>query len=99
MLLLAMAAAMPARAQSADSLTSRLERAISLFETGKRDQATREFQQFIDIYNRRGGNLSTRELLTVAIAVTYLGTNDPQYYRDAMTAYDRAIGADPGNME
>ena len=88
-----------AAAQGGDSLTVRLERAIDLFETGKRAEAAREFQRFIDIYNRRGGNLSTRELLTVAIAVTYLGTNDPQYYRDAMTAYDRAIGADPGNME
>ena len=86
-------------AQGTDSLSARLERAITLFETGKRDEASREFQRFIDVYNRRGGSLTTRELLTVAIAVTYLGTNDPQYYRDAMTAYDRAIGADPGNME
>jgi tetratricopeptide (TPR) repeat protein len=93
--------AVPARsaAQGADSLTIRLERAIDLFEAGRRSDATREFQHFIDIYNRRGGNLSTRELLTVAVAVTYLGVEDPQYYRDAMRAYDRAIGADPSNME
>jgi tetratricopeptide (TPR) repeat protein len=86
-------------AQGSDSLTVRLERAIDLYETGKRDAATREFQQFIDIYNRRGGNMSTHELLSVAIAVTYLGADDPQYYRDAMMAYDRAIAADPNNME
>ena len=88
-----------ALAQASDSLTVKLERAISLLEAGKRAEANREFQQFIDIYNRRGGSLSTRELLSVAIAVTYLGANDPQYYRDAMMAYDRAIGADPNNME
>ena len=91
--------AAPAMAQGNDSLALKLERAITLFETGKRDQASREFQGFIDLYNRRGGNLTTRELLSVAIAVTYLGTDDPQYYRDAMMAYDRAIGADPNNME
>ena len=98
-LVFACAAALPLGAQSTDSLTVKLERAITLFETGKRDQASRAFQEFIDVYNQRGGNLSTRELLSVAIAVTYLGADDPQYYRDAMTAYDRAISADPNNME
>ena len=96
---LVLLSATPALAQATDSLSLKLERAITLLETGKRDEATREFQQFIDMYNRRGGNLSARELLSVAIAVTYLGTDDPQYYRDAMLAYDRAISADPGNME
>ena len=91
--------AMPIAAQSPDSLTARLERAISLFESGQRVEANREFQEFIDIYNRRGGNLSARDLISVAIAVTYLGKDDPQYYRDAMAAYDRAIAADPSNLE
>ncbi|MGH7637456.1 MAG: tetratricopeptide repeat protein [Gemmatimonadaceae bacterium] len=98
-LVFACAAVLPLRAQSTDSLTVKLEHAITLFETGKRDQASRAFQEFIDVYNQRGGNLSTRELLSVAIAVTYLGADDPQYYRDAMMAYDRAISADPNNME
>lgn len=95
----ACATALPLRAQGTDSLTVKLERAITLFETGKREQASRAFQEFIDVYNQRGGNLSARELLSVAIAVTYLGVDDPQYYRDAMMAYDRAISADPDNME
>src|SRR5688572_25489861 len=78
---------------------TRLERAISLFESGKRAEANRAFQEFIDVYNGRGGTLSTSDLLAVAIAVTYLGKDDPQYYRDAMAAYDRAIAADPANLE
>lgn len=94
-----LAVAHPLRAQAVDSLTARLERAIGLFQSGKRAEATREFREFIEIYNARGGNITTRELISVAIAVTYLGTDDPQYYKDAMAAYDRAIAADPTNME
>ena len=95
----AVLAATPAAAQAPDSLTTRLERAIGLFESGKRAEANRAFQEFIDLYNRRGGTLSSADIISVAIAVTYLGKDDPQYYRDAMAAYDRAIAADPGNME
>jgi len=88
-----------AQAGGADSLSMRLVKAVSLFESGKRAEATREFREFIEIYNRRGGNLTSRELISVAIAVTYLGVGDPQYYKDAMTAYDRAIASDPANLE
>ena len=66
------AAAAPLAAQGSDSLMTRLERAISLFESGKRAEANRAFQEFIDVYNGRGGTLSTSDLLAVAIAVTYL---------------------------
>jgi tetratricopeptide (TPR) repeat protein len=98
-LLCAALSAAAASAQGTDSLTARLERAIALFESGKRVEADREFREFVEIYNRRGSSLTTRELISVAVAVTYLGTNDAQYYRDAMTAYDRAIAADPTNLE
>ncbi len=89
----------PLRAQAVDSVTARLERAIVLFQSGKRAEATRAFREFIETYSARGGTLTTRELISVAIAVTYLGADDPQYYKDAMAAYDRAIAADPTNME
>ncbi len=94
-----MALVSPLSAQGADSLGARLQRAIGLYERGNRAEATQEFQEFIDIYNRGGGNLSSRDLVHVAVAVTYLGKTDPQYYRDAMAAYDRAIAVDPSNLD
>lgn len=97
--LLAAPRAAPLAAQASDTLGRRLERAVELFQAGRRAEATRAFQEFIDIYNRRGGTLSTNDLLSVAVAVTYLGADDPDYYRDALRAYDRAIAADPTNME
>jgi tetratricopeptide (TPR) repeat protein len=100
LLILAIVVAMPsAAAAQSDTLTTRLERAITLHERGSRDQAASEFQRFIDIYNRDGARLSSRDLVAVARAVTYLGADDPQLFRDALKAYDRAIAADPNNLD
>jgi tetratricopeptide (TPR) repeat protein len=87
-----------ARAQS-DTLTSRLEAAITLHERGNREQAARQFQRFIDVYNTEADRLSSRDLVAIARAVTYLGSADHQLFRDALRAYDRAIAADPNNLD
>ncbi|HMA22814.1 MAG TPA: tetratricopeptide repeat protein, partial [Gemmatimonadaceae bacterium] len=34
-----------------------------------------------------------------ATAVEYLGANDPQLFKDALKAFDRALGADPANAD
>ena len=83
----------------ADSLTRRLEAAIRLHERGERAAATREFGRFIDIYNAGAARLTSQELVAVAVACTYLGIDDPQLYKDALTAFDRAIAVDPRNVD
>jgi tetratricopeptide (TPR) repeat protein len=82
-----------------DSLTRSLHAAIDRYERGERETALREFRRFIDVYNAAGGRLTSAELVAVAIACTYLGVEDPQLFRDALTAYDRAIAADPANLD
>jgi tetratricopeptide (TPR) repeat protein len=83
----------------ADSLTKRVERAIQQWDRGDRDGANREFQTYIDIYNTRANSLKSSEFVAVARAVTFLGVDDPQLFKDALRAYDRAIAADPDNMD
>ena len=82
-----------------DTLTARLEAAIRLHERGNREQAAQEFRRFVAIYNAGADRLSSRDLVAVARAVTYLGAEDPQMFRDALRAYDRAIAADPNNLD
>ncbi len=82
-----------------DSLTRRLEAAVKLWDRGERDAANREFQSFIDIYNARADRLSSAQFVAVARAVTYLGVDDPQLFKDALKAYDRAIAGDPDNVD
>lgn len=82
-----------------DTLTARLEAAIKVHERGDRAQAAREFQRFTALYNAGADRLSSRELVAVARAVTYLGADDPQLFKDALRAYDRAIAADPSNLD
>src|SRR5207342_1288025 len=56
--------------------------------------------RFIDIYNAVGGaNLSSDDLVAVATAVEYLGVNDPQLFKDAMKAFDRALASDGENTD
>jgi tetratricopeptide (TPR) repeat protein len=89
--------ALPLRAQG-DSLTVRVNAAVKQYERGERDAANRVFQTFIDIYNSQSDRLTSTELAAVAVAVTYLGVSDPQLFKDALKAYDRAIAADPNNL-
>ncbi|MEK7401187.1 MAG: tetratricopeptide repeat protein [Gemmatimonadota bacterium] len=83
----------------ADSLTRRVEAAVTQYDRGDREGANREFQTFIDIYNARADRLTSAEFVAVARAVTYLGVDDPQLFKDALKAYDRAIAADPANLD
>ena len=61
-----------------DSLDARLNLAVLRWERGEHDAALREFDGFIDVYNRsRGRDLTSQELTAVATAVKYLAVDDP----------------------
>lgn len=92
------AQAKPAPAGS-DSLLARARAAEQLWWRGDRDGAQREFETYIGIYNSRADRLTSNEFVAVAIAVTYLAVDDPQLFKDALRAYDRAIAADPDNLD
>ncbi|HEY7408837.1 MAG TPA: tetratricopeptide repeat protein [Gemmatimonadaceae bacterium] len=86
-------------ARTSDSLTAHLRLGELRLDRGDRPGATRIFDRFIDVYNNRQGRLTSAELLAVARAARYLGTNDPQLFKDALRAYDAAIAADSANVE
>jgi tetratricopeptide (TPR) repeat protein len=85
--------------RAADSLTAKLNLAVLHFERGDRTRAMQEFDAFIDIYNRGARRLTAAELMAVGTACKYLGRDDPQLFKDALTAYDRAIAADSTDPE
>ncbi|HET7372356.1 MAG TPA: tetratricopeptide repeat protein, partial [Gemmatimonadaceae bacterium] len=89
------------RAQAGpDSLAASLNLAVLHYDRGERDRAMKEFDRFIDVYNRTAGaDLSSDELVAIATAVEYLGANDPQLFKDALKAFDRAISEDPENAD
>jgi len=77
--------------RASDSLTAALDLAVLHYERGDRDRAMQEFDKFIDVYNGAGGsNLTTADLTAVAIACRYLGATNPQLFKDALKAFDRA---------
>lgn len=92
-----------ARAMSggaSDSLDARLNLAVLRWKRGEHEAALREFDGFIDVYNRsRGRDLTSQELTAVATAVRYLAVDDPDYSRDALRAYEEAIVRDPRDLE
>ena len=92
----AFAAAVAGRAS--DSLTARLNLATLRFDRGEREAAMREFDHFIDVYNR-GQRLTAEELMAVAVACRYLGLERHEMFQDALKAYDRAIAAAPEALE
>jgi tetratricopeptide (TPR) repeat protein len=65
---------------------------------GDRDAATAHFDALIDAYNR-GETKRAPELHAVAVACRHLGVEDPQLFKDALTAFDQAIAADPQSVE
>jgi tetratricopeptide (TPR) repeat protein len=98
---LAGAAAAFARAlerREPDSLRARLNLAVMRLERGDQDSAFREFDRFIDVYNG-AGRLTSDELAAVAEGVWRLGQRDPQLFKDALRAFDRAIAADSTNLD
>ncbi|HEX3868262.1 MAG TPA: tetratricopeptide repeat protein, partial [Gemmatimonadaceae bacterium] len=83
-----------------DSLTAALDLAVLHYDGGDHDRAMKEFDRFIDVYNASAGaDLTSEELTAVAVAVEYLGENDPQLFKDALKAFDRAVSADPANQD
>jgi tetratricopeptide (TPR) repeat protein len=77
------------------TLTAQANLAELWFMRGRIEEAMREFDRFIDVYNGAGGRMSARDLVAVARAVTYLGRNEPAMFQDALRAFDEAAAADP----
>jgi tetratricopeptide (TPR) repeat protein len=65
-----------------------------LWNRGRRDEALRIFDGFIDLYNS-GRPLGAPELIAVGRAVRRLAVNNPQLFQDALLAFDRAAAAAP----
>ena len=85
---------------ASDSLTAALNLAELHFNRGERDRAMKEFDHFIDVYNASAGAaLTSEELADVGTAVEYLGARDPELFKDALKAFDRAVESDPSNSD
>ena len=88
-----------AAAQGAsDSLTARLNLATAHYDDGDHDGALREYDRFIDVYNTHADKLTSDEMTDVAIAVERMGETNPELFKDALKAFDRAIALDGDNM-
>ena len=86
--------------KASDSLVAAMNLAELHWKRGERDRAMKEFDHFIDVYNKSAGqDLTSDDLVAVARAVEYLGENDPLLFKDALKAYDKAVATDPGNAE
>jgi len=83
---------------AADRLSAELNLAVASFDRGELDAATRQFDRFIDMYNR-GAARTAADFRAVARAVRYLGRTDPQLYKDALRAYDEAVALDPQDLD
>ena len=81
-----------------DEVTARVNLARLQLLTGRRDEAMRAFDGFIDFYNRTR-SLSSSELTVVGIAVRHLGVEESDLLQDALKAFDEAAAADPANPE
>jgi tetratricopeptide (TPR) repeat protein len=77
------------------TLTAQANLAELMFMTGRIDEAMREFDRFIDVYNGASARMSARDLVAVGRAVAYLGREDPNLFQDALRAFDEAAAADP----
>jgi tetratricopeptide (TPR) repeat protein len=84
---------------ASDSLTAALNLAILHFDAGDRDRAMKEFDHFITVYNASAQSLTSADLMAVAVACRYLGATNPQLFKDALKAFDRAIAADKDNLD
>jgi tetratricopeptide (TPR) repeat protein len=84
---------------ASDSVAARVNLGIVRYERGARAEAMRLFGDVLDLYQARGGRLSPEELIAVGTACRYLGTEDPQLFKDAVRAFDAAIAADSADPE
>ncbi len=87
-----------ASGEGPDRLTAEFHRAEILWMRGDRDEATRRFNTFIDVYNRSAG-LSAKDLIAVGNAVWYLGGRESSLFQDAVLAFDEATKVDPTAIE
>ena len=81
-----------------DEATARVNLAELHLLTGRREEAMRAFDGFIDFYNRTQ-TLSSAELTAVGIAVRHLGVEDSDLLQHALRAFDEAVAADPTNPQ
>ena len=81
-----------------DEVTARVNLAELQLRTGRREEAMRAFDGFIDFYNRTRSP-SSAELTAVGIAVRHLGVEHSDLLQDALRAFDEAVAADPSNPE
>ena len=88
-----------ARTAGTDSLNAKLQKGIAEYDAGRRAEAYRIFDSFIDDYNNAGGRMTAAQLTAVGTAMRYLGQRDPQLYKDAVKALDEAVAADPRHHE
>lgn len=66
---------------------------------GLRDSAALGYRDAVEQYRRGGDRFGSAELTAVADALRGLGAGDPAWFREALRMYDRAIAADPANLE
>ncbi|HET7631782.1 MAG TPA: tetratricopeptide repeat protein [Gemmatimonadaceae bacterium] len=81
-----------------DSLMARFNLAAAHYEDGRHDLALSEFDRFIDVYNAHADSLTSDEMTAVALAVERLGATNPELFKDALKAFDRAIALDGTNL-
>ena len=97
--LLLVASGLPARAAvPGRNLPAEVKLAIERFDRGEVEEAKRGFRRLIAAYNE-SAELSSEELVAVALACRYLGADDPQLFKDALKAFDEAIAKDPANVD
>ena len=85
-------------ARGPDTLTARGGLAALLAMRGRREDARPLLRAVIAAYER-GGRLRADEMLAAARALREMGAEDPQAFKDALRAYDRAIAADSSNLD
>ncbi len=84
---------------ASDSLMAALNLALLDQARGRTARANAAFDRFIDIYNTSAASLTSREMAAVAIAVRELGAGNPELFKDALKAFDRAVMLDPANID
>jgi cellulose synthase operon protein C len=89
----------PQSAFPSDSVAAKHARAAQLWANGDRAGARREYLELVEIYRRLNAQLVVDQLLKIADAIERLGVYEPQYFNDALLVYDRAIAANPNNLE
>ena len=81
-----------------DILTAALNRAWLHFDRGERARAMKESLRQIHRYLQRVGrqrSLERRPRPPLQPQWNIFGANDPQLFKDALKAYDRAVTSDP----